>query len=148
MTEDRKLREKLRQDGYRVTQQRQILLDEMKRIGGHPTAKDVYDAAKKRIPALSLGTVYRNLKVLETLGLIKRLTGDGSDRYDVNPEPHCHITCLNCGRIADARPEVHVELSPHELEKVGFRLTGYHLVLYGICSQCQSHPSSRNIDQD
>ena len=58
---------------YRMTNQRQIILEEVKKVHSHPTADEVYERVRKKIPRISMGTVYRNLDVLSKTGLIRKI---------------------------------------------------------------------------
>ena len=70
--------------------------------GGHPTAEELYQRLKPDNPALSLATVYRNLRQLEACGRLRRVAvPDGSDRYDGRLDPHEHMICETCGRAVD-----------------------------------------------
>lgn len=138
MRNDPRLSERLRKDGYRVTRQRQIILDEMRQTGEHLTAKELYDTVKAKVPQISLGTVYRSLAVLEELQLVKRLPGEGSSRYDGNTAPHYHINCTLCGKITDVEPDVFQGLNAEAISRTGFELSDYQLDLYGICPECKN----------
>ena len=88
---------------YRMTRQRQIILEELRKVDSHPSADEVYEMVRKRLPRISLGTVYRNLEILSELGEIQKLElGGDLKRFDRKPNKHYHIRCLNCGRVDDA----------------------------------------------
>ena len=87
----------------RMTPQRRVILEELRRVNDHPAADEIYHRVRKRLPKISLGTVYRNLEVLCELGEIQRLELSGSTkRYDGVPNKHYHIRCVECGRVDDA----------------------------------------------
>ena len=76
----------------RNSQQREVILDELQKLYSHPTAATLYEAVRKRLPRISLGTVYRNLDLMAKKGLIKKLEFGGSEaRFDGNPDQHFHI---------------------------------------------------------
>ncbi len=86
-----------------MTTQRSILLDELRRVDSHPSADELYAMVRRRLPRISLGTVYRNLEILSGLGAIRRIdSGGGLKRFDGNPEEHYHIRCVACDRLVDA----------------------------------------------
>lgn len=126
---------------YRMTQQRQVILEEVKRAHHHPTADEIYERVRKRIPRISMGTVYRNLDVLASCGLIDKIEpGVVQMRFDGNMRDHFHITCVHCGRIEDAPIEVSRD-SMENLENALGRLTkhgifGHKLEFFGLCSRC------------
>jgi Fur family ferric uptake transcriptional regulator len=87
----------------RMTKQRRLILDELRKKNDHPTADILYDRVRKHMPRISLGTVYRNLEILTALGEIQTLELSGTQkRYDGIPGKHYHIRCLHCGRLDDA----------------------------------------------
>jgi Fur family transcriptional regulator, ferric uptake regulator len=92
------------QDGvtFRMTRQRQVILEQLREVCSHPTADEVYGMVRRRLPRISLGTVYRNLEMLVKAGLIRRLDMAGRQRrYDGNVEHHYHVRCSRCGCVGD-----------------------------------------------
>ena len=85
----------------RFSHQRQTIRNIVYKTNSHPTADWVFLEAKKTIPNISLGTVYRNLKQLEEFGDIKTIYDGNIARYDWNTEPHNHLKCKNCGDLID-----------------------------------------------
>ena len=86
----------------RNTRQRKVILEELKKLKCHPTATELYEAARSRIPKISLGTVYRNLELLASNGIIKKLEFSGAEaRFDGNTSKHYHARCIHCGRVDD-----------------------------------------------
>jgi len=132
------LSEALRGEGYRFTRQRQIILDELRKRECHPSAKEVYDAVKVRLPNVSLGTVYRNLGILEELGRIRRLAHGESSRFEANLNDHYHLICTKCDQIFDVDTSILEKLNTQELEANGFEINGHKLELYGLCPNCSN----------
>ena len=128
---------------HRSTLQRQIILEEVKRLTTHPTADDIYEKVKARLPHISLGTVYRNLDVLAANGdIVKLAPGRTQMRFDGNLESHYHMTCIHCGRIEDL-PLSASDNPVDILEKMTSHLTkygvfGHKLEFVGICEECKS----------
>lgn len=119
----------------RFSRQRELIREIVKNTDKHPTADEVFEAAKKIQPNISLGTVYRDLKELVNSGDIITLeTEDKKVRYDGGLTPHVHTVCLNCGKVFD----VFVSVVPEEIEKSGFTVTGSKCVYYGLCSDCKN----------
>ena len=86
-----------------MTRQRRVILEELRKVNTHPSADEIYEIVRKRLPRISLGTVYRNLEILSEYGDIQKLEpGCSLKRFDGNPNEHCHIRCVSCDRIADA----------------------------------------------
>lgn len=86
----------------RMTRQRAVILEELRKTKSHPTADELYSIVRERLPRISLGTVYRNLDFLADSGEIRRLEAAGSTkRFDGDISWHQHVRCLRCGRIGD-----------------------------------------------
>jgi Fe2+ or Zn2+ uptake regulation protein len=129
---------------HRNTQQRQVILDELQKLHSHPTAAALYAIVRNRLPRISLGTVYRNLEMLNRLGMIQKLEfGGGEARYDGTAENHDHIRCVHCGRVDDVPntrnhcPEP-LALSGAECHDLGgYKILGHRLEYFGLCPTCQ-----------
>ena len=104
----------------------------------HPTADVVYMNIRKSYPNISLGTVYRNLSLLESLGEVQKLScGDGAERFDPNTRPHYHFICRKCSCVQDI-PMVPVgELETMASEGFEGSIEGHTAMFYGICCQCR-----------
>jgi len=123
----------------RNSHQRQVILEELCRRRSHPTATELYELVRRRLPHISLGTVYRNLDLLARQGQARRLAGDGAQaRFDGHPDDHAHLRCVNCGGVSD------VARSAAERSAALPRAPGGHLVLgarlefLGLCPQCRA----------
>jgi Fe2+ or Zn2+ uptake regulation protein len=126
----------LRSLGGRVTRQRRALYATLAARRDHPTAEALYRDLRRRLPDLSLATVYRTLEVLVRAGLAIRLAhASGVARYDARTDAHDHRRCLACGRVEDLevprRPG-----PPADLHHPSFTVTDYHLELVGYCADC------------
>jgi Fur family ferric uptake transcriptional regulator len=125
---------------YRMTHQRQVILDEIRKVNTHPTADEVYELVRKRLPRISLGTVYRNLEILSARGLIERI-GPASQqmRFDGDTKDHYHLRCISCGRVEDA-PMISVgDLEDAVRNQSDYSITGHRLEFLGICPACKKH---------
>ena len=120
----------------RVTPQRKVILEELQKVDTHPTADELYELVRKRMPKISLGTIYRNLDLLSNQNVIQKLhVHEGQMRFDGNAHPHLHIYCVNCGRVAD----VHSDNDLPDLTgkiKTDFAVQGCELIFYGLCPAC------------
>ena len=122
----------------RMTQQRRIILEEMGKFATHPTASDVYDRVRRRLPRVSLGTVYRNLEILSQSGDIRKLDACGSQRrFDGSIDQHYHIRCNHCGRVDDVPLEPVMELEHALHDQCHYEVTGHWVEFTGICPKCQ-----------
>ena len=122
---------------YRMTKQKRVILEVLKNTKSHPTADWVYDKVKKKIPNISLGTVYRNLNILKGQGEIIELSyGKGFSRFDGNASRHYHFTCEHCGRILDVDPPADMDIEKELSMQIGVKVNSHRLELYGSCPDC------------
>jgi Fur family transcriptional regulator, peroxide stress response regulator len=136
----------LRDRGFRLTVPRRAVLDVVRSVKTHPTAEEVHRLVIRRAPTVSLGTVYRNLRLLVEAGLLGELPGPRT-RFDANTRAHHHFTCLRCGRIADvdapvAEPQSRL-LSRHVEVRTGLAITHHRIAFFGRCRKCQAQGRAR-----
>lgn len=123
---------------YRNSKQRQRLLNLLQGTKTHPTADWLYENLRKEFPNISLGTVYRNLGVLEEQGLIMRLQhGSAFDRFDANVSNHPHFYCQSCGRVYDIDIEEDWDINKYKKHHDGHEIRGCVRKYYGICHECK-----------
>ncbi len=121
----------------RMTNQREMILQELRKGLEHLTADELYERVKKKMPRISLATVYRNLEILSEVGLIGKLEVSGRQkRFDWNVEDHDHVFCIQCHRVDD------LDLDRENLGLIpqgtvdGYEITGYRLEFSGLCHDC------------
>lgn len=121
----------------RMTRQRKVILEELRKMATHPSAEDIYEVVRKQLPRISLGTVYRNLEILSELGKIQKLELGGTlKRFDWNTKKHYHIRCINCDRVDNA-PMGFMEHVENDLDgTTGYQITGHRLEFLGLCPDC------------
>jgi Fur family transcriptional regulator, peroxide stress response regulator len=121
----------------RTTRQLEQVFHALQGDHSHPFAHEIYQRVHKKLPRISLATVYRNLHNLVDEGKIRTLLLDGQGaRFDPETSPHDHFVCERCGRVVDlflrqARP---VDLS--SLAKQGYVVTTHTLTVHGVCQVC------------
>jgi Fe2+ or Zn2+ uptake regulation protein len=129
---------------YRNTKQRQAILDAIEGHGGHLTAEEVYKIVKRRHPRLSLGTVYRNLRVLAEQGSVRELDfGMTVTYFETVKDAHYHLVCRACGGISDVEMDLErklLTLVERALGTRGFQIEQHRLDFVGVCKSCQSKP--------
>ncbi|MGE5838461.1 MAG: Fur family transcriptional regulator [Deltaproteobacteria bacterium] len=137
-----------------MTHQRQVILEEIMKDPCHPTADEIYERVRKRLPRISMGTVYRNLDILSSSGLIHKLEpGLPQMRFDSVTHDHYHVTCMQCGKIEDASMETSDD-ALQNLENALGRLTkhgifGHKLEFVGLCKEClQKESETPDKDKD
>ena len=123
---------------FRMTRQRRIILEELGRLYSHPTADEIYDTVRKRMPRISLGTVYRNLEILSQWGLAKKLELPGAPRrFDGSTEEHYHVRCVRCGEVEDVPIEPLGNLEESIRGSTDFEIIGHRLNFLGFCPSCR-----------
>jgi Fur family transcriptional regulator, peroxide stress response regulator len=127
-----------RSSGVKATHQRTEIYRELARTKEHPDAETIYARVRKRIPAISLDTVYRTLRLLEEKRIISRVGSFGErTRFDANTDRHHHFICKQCGYIGDFYNEELNEVPiPNDVEAMG-TVISVHVELRGICKACQ-----------
>lgn len=122
----------------RVTKQRRVLLDELCKLKSHPTADDLYQMVRQRLPRISLGTVYRNLELMAGQGLIQKLEIGGTQkRFDGNADLHYHVRCLQCGRVDDLDLPPDCRVEQQAAQRTRFKILRHRLEFSGLCPDCQ-----------
>lgn len=137
-----------KQPNLRMTRQRRVILEELRKVNTHPSADEIYEIVRKRLPRISLGTVYRNLEILSEYGDIQKLEpGCSLKRFDGNPTEHCHIRCVYCDRIADAPMASDLEIDLARVDSTDFDIIGHRLEFLGVCPTC-SDKSKRDANRE
>ena len=120
----------------RHSRQRERIYEYLTQTHEHPSAETVYNDLRPEIPGLSLGTVYRNLKLLEDLGKVRRVASfQGTERYDAITGDHVHFLCSCCGRIRDLDTPTDAIRNAIALED-GYRPAKLDLTITGLCPDC------------
>ncbi len=121
----------------RMTKQRKVILEELRKVTSHPTAGDLCDMVRRRLPKISLGTVYRNLDILSRQGIITKLDVAGQEmRFDGNVEQHYHLRCRGCGRVDDLFMDPLPGLDEAAEKMSQYQVFGHSLEFVGICPEC------------
>lgn len=129
----------------RLTTQRQIILEELGKVSSHPTANEVYDMVRKRLPRIGLGTIYRNLELMAESGIILKLEVGGTQkRFDATVETHYHIRCTSCGRVDDIDIEVKDNINEIAARSCDYKVLGHHIEFSGICVDCSNEEQTVN----
>jgi Fe2+ or Zn2+ uptake regulation protein len=122
-----------------MTTQRTIILEELGKLKTHPTADELYRIVRRRLPKISLGTVYRNLEILSGSGLIQKIEVPGTmKRFDGEAETHHHVRCISCGAVSDVGPGHTIAVPEITGDVEGYRIVGCRLDLIGVCPRCRT----------
>jgi Fur family ferric uptake transcriptional regulator len=122
----------------RMTAQRRIMLEELRKVHVHPTAGEIYEKVRKRLPRISLGTVYRNLEILSEVGMIQKLEMAGTQkRFDGTIENHYHVRCMRCGRVDDVLVDPAPIIDEALVELSDYEILGLRIEFVGLCPECR-----------
>ena len=122
----------------RNTRQRQMILEELQNLSTHPTASELYAIVRRKMPKISLGTVYRNLDFLVRNQIIRKIEMGGAEtRFDADCHRHHHIRCMECGRLDDLMDMPVKFKKKNYVHSNGYEITGCHLEYLGICPDCR-----------
>lgn len=123
----------------KYSKQREEILSIVKDSKQHPTAEMIYLEARKRIPNISLGTVYRNLKFLVDQNMVKQIKGlDEKDRYDKTVYDHGHMLCGICQTVYDIKHDSIIKVKEDIYNDMGFTINDYNISVGGVCHKCQT----------
>ena len=126
----------------RKTKQREAILGVLKGTTSHPTADWVYEQVRREIPNISLGTVYRNLKLLQQEGKILGLEFAATvTRFDGRTQNHYHFICQQCGLLFNLDEPVDTEHDERIAQKTGCDVFYHRSEFYGLCKDCQTRNS-------
>ena len=140
-----KLKDNLKEKGYKLTPQRRAIVDIMiENEGKHLTAEEIYDLVKVDCPEIGLATVYRTILLLEELRILSKIDlGDNCSRYELVHEEeshqHHHLVCTECGEIIEVEDDLLDALEDNNESKHNFKIINHSLKFFGICSNCQSN---------
>jgi len=122
----------------RRTRQKEAILEVLIGTTSHPTADWIYNEVRKEIPNISLGTVYRNLRILCENGEILELDLCGTlSRFEAKRDNHYHFRCEKCYRVFDVDMPVNKQIDRRVAHKTGFKVSYHRLEFRGLCKECQ-----------
>jgi len=125
-----------REAGRYLTPQRQAIHQALAACHDHPTPEALFERARRRLPSLSLATVYKTLDALVELGLARELPVTGKrKRYDANMEQHHHLVCSRCSRVQDHYDAALDRLAP-QAQLAGFTVQRVTVQIHGLCPGC------------
>ena len=133
------LHEELRARGYRLTPQRELVLEAVTTLG-HATPEDAFDWVRERATSVNISTVYRTLELLEELGLVKHAhLSHGAPTYHASTAPeHIHLVCRGCEGVTELQPTEVGPMVDTLRRNHGFAADVGHLTVFGLCKECAS----------
>lgn len=130
------LRRELRARGYRLTPQRQLVLQAVGRLR-HATPEVIAAEVQRTAPGVNITTVYRTLDLLEELGLVTHAHLDhGAPAYHVAENEHLHVVCRTCNSVFEAGVDLVADLVHRMATDHGFAVDVGHITLFGTCARC------------
>ena len=131
--------EELRSHGYRVTPQRQLVLEAVARLD-HATPEAIAASVQQTVKGVNISTIYRTLELLDSLGLVTHThLNHGAPTYHLaSAAGHVHLVCQGCGKIDEADQETIAPLTRALDDEHGFETNVSHLTVFGRCAECRS----------
>ena len=131
------LQDRLRARGYRLTPQRQLVLQAVGELG-HATPEEIVTTVRRTATGVNISTVYRTLELLEELGLVQHThLGHGAPTYSVSTDDdHVHLVCRDCGEVQEASPQVVTPVVEGLAATHGFLVDVGHFAVFGRCATC------------
>jgi Fur family ferric uptake transcriptional regulator len=130
---------RLSECGYRMTPQRELILNAIENSREHISAEEIYAEVVRRYPHINISTVYRTLDLLKKLNLVTE-TDLGGGRYRYHPADkghHHHLVCQECGATIDLEESALSSLKSLLLQKYGFMADLKHMAIMGRCVDCK-----------
>jgi Fur family ferric uptake transcriptional regulator len=131
----------LREKGYRLTPQRELVLQAVEDLG-HGTPDEVLTKLREQSSAINISTVHRTLELLEELGLVRHthLTDRAATYHSMSTPAHVHLVCRGCERVFEAEPALFDDMVARLEREHGFDVDLGHLTLFGECRDCGQGP--------
>ena len=149
MLETHTLQESLRQAGLRVTAPRLAVLSAISGKGEHWDAEAIADTVRKQLGTLSTQAVYDNLRILEKVGLVRRIQPSGHPgRYEARVgDNHHHIVCRRCGVTANVDCTVGAAPCLEPSSDHGFEVEEAEVIFWGLCPQCRQENHTKDLKE-
>lgn len=132
----------------KYSRQREAIKEFLNSRCDHPTADTVYENIREVYPNISLGTVYRNLSLLVSIGEVMKITApNGPDRFDARTNPHNHFICKNCHSVIDLEMEETNDLLKLAAERFDGQIDSHTTHFFGLCKNC-TKKVEKMVDKD
>ena len=127
---------------FRMTKQRRVVYDVLLDQRDHPTAQEVYSRAKRRMPGISLATVYNCLDTMAQAGVVKQVNvARDATRFCPNLRPHAHFLCARCGEVLDVDLKPTADATLAWAMPEGASVEHLEVAMRGLCPTCASQPA-------
>ncbi|MBE9075931.1 transcriptional repressor [Romeria aff. gracilis LEGE 07310] len=137
------LKAELHERGWRMTPQRETILTTFQNLekGEHLSAEDLRDLLAQEDDRVSLSTIYRNLKMMARMGILRELElAEGHKRYELNqpaPHHHHHLICVRCNKTVEFKNDSVLKAGAKMADKSGYHLLDCQLLIHAVCPTCQ-----------
>lgn len=137
------LKAELNEKGWRLTPQRETILQVFQNLpeGNHLSAEDLYNQLQTQGEHISLSTIYRTLKLMARMGILRELElAEGHKHYELNqpyPHHHHHLICVRCSKTIEFKSESILKVGTKTAQKEGYHLLDCQLTIHAICPACQ-----------
>lgn len=141
-------RQRCRSAGLALTHQREMIYRAVLESAGHPSPEKIYERVKRRIPAISLATVYKNLHTFLETGLLREVTPHhGTLLLESNPEEHHHLVCVGCKTILDVEREAIGPVQFRRKPPAGYRILRHQVEILALCPGCARRKPQNSLQQ-
>lgn len=141
-----------RQHNLAATHQRRVIYDVVMSMHGHPSPELIYEKVRRKIPSISLATVYKNVRTFLDTGMLREVSmHHGSLRVEPNSREHHHLTCIGCREISDLEVgnlEPLKLLSRFKHKPHGFRVIRVAVDVLGLCAACAAKEASKQVSSE
>ncbi|MCT7955898.1 Fur family transcriptional regulator [Laspinema palackyanum] len=137
------LKAELNERGWRLTPQRETILQVFQNLpkGEHLSAEDLYELLKEEGEAISLSTIYRTVKLMARMGILRELElAEGHKHYEINqpyPHHHHHLICVRCNKTIEFKSDSILKVGIKTTTKEGYHLLDCQLTIHAVCPTCQ-----------
>jgi Fur family ferric uptake transcriptional regulator len=137
------LKAELNERGWRLTPQREVILQVFQKLpeGNHLSAEDLYNVLQGQGEGISLSTIYRTLKLMARMGILRELElAEGHKHYELNqpyPHHHHHLICVRCNKTIEFKSDSILKVGSKTAQKEGYHLLDCQLTIHAICPACQ-----------
>ncbi|WP_165492038.1 Fur family transcriptional regulator [Egibacter rhizosphaerae] len=132
--------QRLRDSGYRLTPQRQLVWDVLRHARGHLTAEEIHERVSETVPDFNVASVYRTLSLLSELDLVQEVNlGDGKGHWEIaHSDEDFHLVCRGCATVEHHTGDLVERLRGHLGEQHGFVAEQVDIVVHGVCEACRT----------
>jgi Fur family ferric uptake transcriptional regulator len=137
------LKAELNEKGWRLTPQREVILQIFQNLpeGKHLSAEDLYYELQNQGEGISLSTIYRTLKLMSRMGILRELElAEGHKHYELNqpyPHHHHHLICVRCSKTIEFKSDSILKIGTKVAQKEGYHLLDCQLTIHAVCPACQ-----------